>query len=542
MKAAEKITALYCRLSQEDANEGESNSISNQKSILMRYAKENRFPNLKCFVDDGYSGTDFDRPGFQSMLEEIEAGHVSTCIVKDLSRFGRNSAMTGMYINITFAKYGVRFIAINDHYDTIDPNSIDNDFAGIKNWFNEFYARDTSRKIRAVNKARSDRGEPMTTNVPYGYRKSPDDPRKWVVDEEAAEVVKRIFTFCMEGRGPFQIAKLLESEGVPTPSAYKHKNGMKTRNFDPQNPCKWNSAVVIQILSRHEYTGCTVNFRTHSNSIWDKQRRSTPQSEWAVIPNTHPPIIEREVFDKVQEIRQQRHRMTKTGKNSLLSGLVFCADCKSRMKFNTTRYYEKRQDNFVCSRYRSNFGTCTSHYIRAVVLEELVARHIQTVISGIVNDEAYFRKTMETRMKLKTETVLNTRKKRAARIEKRIAEIDRLYIRIYEDNAAGRLPDVRFTMMSKSYEDEQAALKSELQTVQSEISEQESKQGNLDEFIARASQYADKDFMNPYALHELIKAIYVEAPDRSTGVRRQAIHISYDLVDEIPIEELQQHG
>lgn len=540
MKAAEKITALYCRLSQEDANEGESNSISNQKSILMRYAKENRFPNPKCFVDDGYSGTDFDRPGFQSMLEEIEAGYVSTCIVKDLSRFGRNSAMTGMYINITFAKHGVRFIAINDHYDTIDPNSIDNDFAGIKNWFNEFYARDTSRKIRAVNKARSDRGEPMTTNVPYGYMKSPDNPKKWIVDEEAAAVVKHIFTLCMEGRGPLQIAKQLKAEGIPNPTAYKHGKGINTPSRESQNPNSWSSNTVTHILERREYTGCTVNFRTYTNSIWDKTKRINPELNRAIIPNTHPAIIGNEVFDKVQEIREKRHRVTKTGKSHPFSGLVYCADCKARMFFCSCNHYEKRQDHFVCANSRSNNGTCSAHYIRAVVLEEMVRQHMELVVSYVTAHEAYFRKAMEARMKLESETTLKAQRKRMLQTERRIAEIDRLYMRIYEDNAAGRLPDERYEAMAKSYETEQSSLKSELQNLQDEISEQESRISNLDEFITRVQAYKDMDILTPYALHELIKAIYVEAPDKSTGKRRQTIHISYDLVDYIPIEELMQ--
>ena len=288
LRATDKITALYCRLSQEDANEGESNSISNQKRILEQYARDHRFPNPVFFVDDGYSGTSFQRPGFQKMLDEIEAGHVAVCIVKDLSRFGRNSALTGMYTNITFAKYGVRFIAINDNYDTIDPNSVDNDFAGIKNWFNEFYARDTSRKIRAVNKAKGERGEPLTTNIPYGYKKDPDTPKGWLVDEEAAQVVKRIFTLCMEGRGPMQIARALTEARVLTPTAYKQRQGRKTPNKEGADPYHWNTNTVVHILERREYTGCTVNFKTYTNSIWDKKQRHSPEDRQAIFYNTHP--------------------------------------------------------------------------------------------------------------------------------------------------------------------------------------------------------------------------------------------------------------
>ena len=361
-RATEKITALYCRLSQEDANEGESNSISNQKSILLQFAKERRFPNPTFFVDDGYSGTSYDRPGFQAMLAETEAGNVAVCITKDLSRLGRNSSLTGLYINFTFPKYNVRYIAINDNFDTIDPNSTDNDFAGIKNWFNEFFARDTSRKIRAVNKAKGERGEPLTVHVPYGYRKDPANKKNWLIDEESAQVVKRIFTLCMEGRGPMQIAKLLTEEKVLNPTAYKRRQGQNPPNPESADPCHWSTKTVVNILERREYTGCTVNFKTYTNSIWDKKQRDTPLENQAVFYNTHPAIIEQEVFDKVQEFRQQRHRRAKTGKSSMFSGLVYCADCGAKMRYCTTSYFEKRQDHFVCANYRSNTGSCSAHF------------------------------------------------------------------------------------------------------------------------------------------------------------------------------------
>ena len=268
--ATNKITALYCRLSQEDARLGESLSIENQKAILLEYAKKNHFPNPVFFVDDGYSGTNYDRPGFQSMLVEIEAGRVGIVITKDLSRLGRNSALTGLYTNFTFPQYGVRYIAINDNYDTIDPNSVNNDFAGIKNWFNEFYARDTSRKIRAVQKAKGERGVPLTVNVPYGYVKDPENPKHWLVDPEAAAIVKRIFSMCMEGRGPTQIANQLWVDKVLTPTAYKLSHGLSTNSPAPEDPYRWDKRAVSSILERLEYTGCTVNFKTYTNSIWDK--------------------------------------------------------------------------------------------------------------------------------------------------------------------------------------------------------------------------------------------------------------------------------
>ena len=538
LRATEKITALYCRLSQEDANEGDSNSITNQKDILLRYAKEHRFPNPTFFVDDGYSGTNYDRPGFQQMLSEIEAGKVVVVLTKDLSRLGRNSSLTGLYINFTFPKYSVRYIAINDHFDTIDPNSTDNDVAGIKNWFNEFFAKDTSRKIRAVQKAKGERGVPLTTNVPFGYCKDPEDRTKWIVDEAAALVVKRIFKLCMEGRGPMQIAKLLQAEKVLNPTSYKRREGIKSPSPETADPYHWNTNTVVHILERREYTGCTVNFKTYTNSIWDKKQRETPIEKQAVFYNTHPAIIEQEVFDKVQQIRKQRHRRTKTGKSSLFSGMVYCADCGAKMRYCTTNYFEKRQDHFVCANYRSNTGSCSAHFIRAVVLEELVWMHMKAVIFYVTRYEKHFRTVMEQRLRMSSEEAIRGYKTQFAQAERRLAELDRLFIRIYEDNVSGRITDERFSMMSRTYEDEQTQLKVEIQSLQQEIEVQERQIENLEQFIQRVHKYEDLQELTPYALRELVKAIYIEAPDKSSGKRRQNIRISYDLVGFIPLNEL----
>ena len=538
LRATEKITALYCRLSQEDANEGDSNSITNQKDILLRYAKEHRFPNPTFFVDDGYSGTNYDRPGFQQMLSEIEAGKVVVVLTKDLSRLGRNSSLTGLYINFTFPKYSVRYIAINDHFDTIDPNSTDNDVAGIKNWFNEFFAKDTSRKIRAVQKAKGERGVPLTTNVPFGYRKDPEDRTKWIVDEAAALVVKRIFKLCMEGRGPMQIAKLLQAEKVLNPTSYKRREGIKSPSPETADPYHWNTNTVVHILERREYTGCTVNFKTYTNSIWDKKQRETPIEKQAVFYNTHPAIIEQEVFDKVQQIRKQRHRRTKTGKSSLFSGMVYCADCGAKMRYCTTNYFEKRQDHFVCANYRSNTGSCSAHFIRAVVLEELVWMHMKAVIFYVTRYEKHFRTVMEQRLRMSSEEAIRGYKTQLAQAERRLAELDRLFIRIYEDNVSGRITDERFSLMSKTYEDEQAQLKVDIHHLRQVIEVQERQIEDLEKFIQRVHKYEDLQEMTPYALRELVKGIYVEAPDKSSGKRRQGVRISYDLVGFVPVEEL----
>ena len=545
LRATDKITALYCRLSVEDTKDEKkngkedlSNSIQNQKAMLLQYARDHRFPHPTFFIDDGYSGVTYDRPGFQKMLDEIEAGHVGTVITKDLSRLGRNSALTGLYINYTFPQNDVRYIAINDHFDSINPNSTDSDIAGIKNWFNEFFAKDTSRKIRAVQKAKGERGERLTVHVPYGYMKNPENPKEWIIDEEAAQVVKKIFTLCMNGRGPSQIADQLEKDKILTPTAYKNKQGVKTPHTEPENPYRWHESTIVNILERKEYIGATVNFKTYTNSIWDKKQRENPEENRVIFYNTHPAIIEQEVFDKVQEIRQQRHRRTATGKSSPFSGLVFCADCNQKLYYSTTKYFEKRQDFFICSTHRANKDKCSGHYIRAVVLEDLVWNHMKEVISYVTRYEAHFRVEMEQKLRLQSEETIRVFKKRLAQAEKRIGELDRLFIKIYEDNAKGKLNDDRFAMMSKTYEDEQAQLKVEIVNLQKEIEVQERQIEDLEQFIQRARRYTDLTELTPYALRELVKAVYVEAPDKSSGKRKQRVHIEYDLVGYIPVDEL----
>ena len=532
------MTALYCRLSQEDDRVGESLSIENQKAMLLQYAREHHFPNPTFFVDDGVSGVTYDRPGFQAMLTEIEAGRVAVAITKDLSRLGRNSALTGLYTNFTFPQNGVRFIAINDNYDTIDPNRVDNDFAGIKNWFNEFYARDTSRKIRAVQKAKGERGVPLTTNVPYGYVKDLENPRRWVVDPVAADVVKRIFDLCMKGRGPMQIANQLKADKVLTPSAYRALQGIKTPNKKPEDPCDWHSSTVVAILERREYTGCTVNFKAYTNSIWDKKQRDNSLEKQAIFPNTHEAIIEEAVFEKVQQVRQQRHRKTRTGRSSIFSGLVYCADCGEKMYYGATNNYRPEGAFFDCSLHWKHKDKCGTHYIRETVLSHIVLKHIQAVTGYILRHEAHFRAAMEEQLRLESSEQIRIRRKRLERNENRIAELKRLFIRIYEDNASGRLSDDRFDMLSLTYETEQKQLENECVTLRQEIEVQERQNENIEKFIQTVHKYVGIDELDGYALREMVSAIYVDAPDKSSGKRVQHIHIQYDGLGFIPLNEL----
>jgi Site-specific recombinases, DNA invertase Pin homologs len=546
LRATDKITALYCRLSVEDMKEDKkggkedvSNSIQNQKMILLQYAKENRFPNLTFFVDDGYSGTNYDRPGFQAMLAEIEAGRVAVCLTKDLSRLGRNSSLTGLYINFTFPKYNVRYIAINDHFDTIDPNSTDSDIAGIKNWFNEFFAKDTSRKIRAVQKAKGERGVPLTTNVPFGYLKDPADKTKWIVDEAAAVVVKRIFKLCMEGRGPMQIAKLLQEEKVLNPTAYKRRAGIKTPEAPkPMIPTIgtptplftfWNGGSTQAVRSTSRPTPIPSGTRSSGKRPLTNRRFSTI------------PIRRSSSRKSLTRCRRSGSSVTAGRKRARAACspawfTVPTAEQKCGIALRIT--LRSGRITFVCANYRSNTGSCSAHFIRAVVLEDLVWMHMKAVIFYVTRYEKHFRAVMEHKLLLSSEEKICASVKRLEQAQRRMGELDRLFIRIYEDNVAGRINDERFSMMSRSYETEQEQLKAEIQTLQQDIEVQERQIENLEQFIQRVHKYKDLDELTPYALRELVKGVYIEAPDKSSGKRRQNIRISYDLVGFIPLNEL----
>ena len=536
MLQTDKITALYCRLSQEDMQAGESESIQNQKLILQKYADEHHFFNTRFFVDDGFSGVSFEREGLQAMLHEVEAGNVATVITKDLSRLGRNYLKTGELIEIVFPEYEVRYIAINDGVDTARE---DNEFTPLRNWFNEFYARDTSRKIRAVQKAKGERGVPLTVNVPYGYVKDPENPKHWLVDPEAAAIVKRIFSMCMEGRGPTQIANQLWADKVLTPTAYKLSHGRSTNAPAPEDPYRWDKRAVSLILERREYTGCTVNFKTYTNSIWDKKRHLNPVENQAIFPDTHERIIDDDVFEKVQEIRSQRHRMTRTGKSSIFSGMVYCADCGSKMQYGSSNHRDFSQDFFDCSLHKKNGSKCKGHFIRVKVLEGRVLSHVQRVTDYILRHEDYFRKVMEEQLRVESTEKLTVLKKQLARNEKRIADLKRLFMKIYEDNANGKLSDDRFDMMSQSYDAEQKHLEEEALSIQQEIEVQEQQIENIEKFVQKAHKYVHIEELTPYALRELVSAIYVDAPDKSSGKRVQHIHIKYDGLGYIPLDELE---
>ncbi len=536
-RQSEKITALYCRLSRDDELQGDSNSIVNQKAILSKYAKDNNFKNPQYFVDDGVSGTTFEREGFQAMIAEVENDNVGTIIVKDMSRFGRDYLKVGFYTEILFAEKNVRFIAINNGIDS--ANQTDSDFTPFLNIMNEWYARDSSKKVKAVFKAKGESGKPLTTTPPYGYLKAPDNPNQWIIDEEAAEVVKRIYSLCMAGYGTSQICKLLEKEQVLCPRAYWVKNGFY--NYDmPEKPYKWYPNTISNILSRKEYLGHTINFKTYRKSYKSKKKLDVPEENQMIFENTHEPIIDIDTWEKVQELRKNKRRPTRTGKTNMFSGVVYCADCGQKLYYCTSRYLESRQDHFVCSTSRKQ-GTdvCDTHFIRAVVLEQGVLQHLRYVINFVASFEDKFRAIMGAKHKAEVKKELAAKRRVIVKAEKRIAELDRLFKSIYEDKANGTLNESRFKMLADDYEREQQELSKKITVLADEIEQQEEQSDNIERFIGKVHKYFDLQELTPTILNDMVQRVYVHAPEKINGKRTQQIDIYYDLVGFLPMSLFQ---
>jgi Site-specific recombinases, DNA invertase Pin homologs len=533
MRQSESITALYLRLSRDDELQGDSNSITNQKAILSKYAKENHFSNPTFFVDDGYSGTNFDRPGWNDMLEQIEAGKVKTLIVKDMSRLGRDYLKVGFYTEVLFVEKGICFIAINNGIDS--NNQQDSDFTPFLNIINEWYAKDTSKKIRAVIKSKGEAGEYLCTNPPYGYMKDPDNPKKWLVDEEAAQVVQRIYALCLEGYGPTQIARILKEDNIPVPTAYWLSNGRAPNTAIPDNPCKWASDTVAYILERKEYLGHTINFKTYKQSYKSKKKLWNPEEKQMIFENTHEAIISVDTWEKVQTLRKNKRRPTRTGKTNLFSGIAHCADCGAKLYYCTSKSFETRQDHFVCSTSRTKGKeACSTHFIRAVILEEMVLWHLQYITSFVTAYEDIFREKMNAKHTTDRKKQVALRHKQIAQAERRISELSKLFKRMYEDNVNGKLSDARFEELTADYEAEQSDLESKLEQWQAELDEQEQHTEGVERFIRKCKQYTDLAELTPTILNDLVSKVFVEAPDKSDGKRKQNIHISYDLLGVLP--------
>ena len=531
----DNITALYARLSQEDALDGESNSIANQKKILLKYATDNHFSNPRFFIDDGVSGVTFDRPGWNEMIRLAEAGKVQTVIVKDMSRMGRDYLKVGYYTESFFAERDIRYIAINDG---VDSDKGDNDFTPFRNLFNDFYARDTSKKIRAVMRAKGNAGEHLCTNPPYGYMKDPADKKKWMVDEEAAEIVKRIFDLCIAGKGPMQIAKLLTAEHILTVKAHYAQRAGKPL---PEKPYHWDPKSVAGILERPEYTGCTVNFKTYSKSHKLKKRLYNVPENQRIFPNTQPAIIDEQVFVWVQELRENKRRPAKQAeRQGLFSGLLYCADCGSKLHFATGKNMTPQQDCYRCSRYKSNTGDCTMHFIREETLKLFVLQRIFDVTALFFDDAMAFEEAAKKQHFQEAEKEAQKRKREIAQAEKRIAELDRIFKRIYEDDISGTISHERSLKLSTDYEAEQRELTEQVKTWREVVEIFEQDRSDFDSFAAIIRKYVGIRELTPTIVNEFVKKIIVHAPDKSTGHRRQRIEIVWNFIGELEQDEDKQ--
>lgn len=538
-KQSEKITALYCRLSRDDEQEGASNSIKNQQSILEKYAKDNGFKNTRVFVDDGWSGTNFARPAFTEIMGLAEKGMIGTLIVKDHSRLGRNRLIVGQLLEEGFDSLGVRYIAIMDNIDTINGIS---DVVPMQDWFNEWHAKNTSLKVRSVFKNKGMSGSRLTTNPPFGYMKHSENKKEWVIDEEAAKTVRRIFALCVEGLGPTQIAKRLKVDKVLTPTEYWMSIG-RNCSKPPAVPYNWCPATVSDILSKQEYCGDTVNFRSTTKSYKNKTKIERPPEEWKIFHNTHPAIVDREVFELVKELRQHRRRPTRSGIVSWFSGLLYCADCGEKLYYSVTNNYKREQAFFFCSAYRKNSDECSAHYIREKVIMETVLESMRRILINVQAFEKEFaRKQMECYSEDKKKELAEKRRE-LNKAKKRIAEIDKLIQKLYEDNVTGKVSDERYATLSLSYEEEQQELKNALPEMQRYLETETDKTESLQKFIDKVKRITQIKELTPELIHEFIDKIVVYAPRYLDGKRVQIIDIYYNgvgILRELTPEEMEE--
>lgn len=536
-KKSRDVTAfLYERLSRDDNLEGESYSIGNQKKLLTKVAKEKGYTNLVHFLDDGISGITMDRPGFVEMIQQLEQGRAAAVFVKDLSRLGRNYIEVGRLTEEFFPEHDIRLVAVSDNIDTAEG---ENELAPIRNLFNEWYARDISKKRRISNKIKGNAGEPMG-QPPYGYIKDPSNPKRWIVDDEAAQVVRRIYSMTLEGYGTEQIAAQLEKDEILTPRAYWLKKGIKRPGKGKQQPAtKWNSSTVTKILSLQEYCGDILNFKTYSKSYKNKKRLENDRENWVIFKDVHEPIIERSVFEQVQQKRGKiRKRRTNEGEHNMFSGLLVCADCGCNLHFHFNQGNPEIK-YFNCSNYKGNRGSCTStHYVRVDFLEQVVLGEIRrlTKFASLYEDE--FLKAVIGHSQQAAETDRKLKEKELKALLARDEELDGLFERIYEDNVSGKLSDDRFAKMSRRYEDEQKELAEKIKKLRSEIEKQSSQAMTTDMFISLVRKYTRARKLTPRMLNELVEKIEVYNAEKIDGVWEQRLRIHYNCVGEITIPKM----
>ena len=536
-KKSRDVTAfLYERLSRDDNLEGESYSIGNQKKLLTKVAKEKGYTNLVHFMDDGISGVTMDRPGFVDMIRQLEEGRAAAVFVKDLSRLGRNYIEVGRLTEEFFPEHDIRLVAVSDNIDTAEG---ENELAPIRNLFNEWYARDISKKRRISNKIKGNAGEPMG-QPPYGYMKDPDNPKRWIVDDEAALVVKRIYSMTLDGLGTEQIAAQLERDGILTPRAYWLQKGVKRPGKGKQlPPTRWNSSTITKILSLQEYCGDILNFKTYSKSYKNKKRIDNDRENWVVFKDVHEPIIDRAVWEQVQQKRgTRRRRRTNDGEKNMFSGLLVCADCGNNL------HYHFNQGNpeikyFNCSNYKGNRGTCTStHYVRVDFLEQVVLGEIKRLTKFASHYEDDFVKAVMGSSQQSVALDRKLKEKEHAALQARDEELDGLFERIYEDNVSGKLSDDRFSKMSRRYEDEQKEISERIKTLRAEMDKLSSKAVTADMFISTVRKYTRAKALTPRMLNELIDRIEVHQAEKINGEWVQHLTIHYNCVGAIFIPEV----
>ena len=529
-----KITALYCRLSRDDELQGDSNSIKNQKAILKKYADDNGFINTEFFVDDGVSGTTFDRPDFQRMIAEMESGKIGTIIVKDMSRLGRDYLKVGYYTEIAFPNAEVRFIAINNGVDS--ANQQDSDFTPFLNIINEWYAKDTSKKIRAVFKAKGESGKPLCTTPPFGYKKDPDDKNHWIVDEDAAKVVKYIFQLCIEGYGPTQIAHKLKDEGIFTPSYYFKSIGLYPTAIITEEPCKWSARTVANILDKQEYLGHTINFKTRRKSYKIKKKIDNDPSEWKVFKNKHEAIIDEETFSTVQKIRNGKRRRTPLGEIPILSGMVYCADCGAKLYQVRSKDWNHDKEYMVCATYRKRGKhNCTSHQIRNIDIEKALLYMIQQVTAFARDYEDEFVELVVKNKNKELERKIRESKKELEQSISRVSKIDLLIQRLYEDNVEGKISDEQFIKMISAYEKEQQTLNVRITELNKVIKNEQEKITNTSSFLNLVNCYTNITKLNAEIIRTFIEKVYIYNVD-TIGTRKiKKIKIVFNFIGEIDL-------
>ncbi len=532
------ITAIYCRLSRDDGTETESNSIGNQKKMLTQKAKELGLTNTKYYVDDGYTGTNFNRPAFQELLDDIEMGYISVVIVKDLSRLGRDYVSVGHYTDNYFPEHNVRFIAVND---MVDSDEGENEIAPFKNVMNEMYARDISRKVRSAHRIRGNMGEPLS-QPPYGYMKSPENKKKWIIDTEAAEVVREIYRMCLEGMGNESIARELQNRQVLIPMAYWQSKGLNRGGKKTQpNPYKWCKTTVQKILAQQEYCGDVINFKTYSKNFKNKTRIDNPVENWKIFKDVHEAIIDRDTWETVQKHTAQTKRRAPKKENArkhIFSGLIRCADCGSNMRYHTNTV-NKDIHYFSCGNYvKDTRGTCPErHYIRADALEQIVIFELKCLAVMLQQDEKLLAEILE---KKTHKDFYDEKKFLEGELQKAIARqqtVASLYEKLYEDNATGKVTDEWFTHMSHKYEVERAELKVKIFNLREKVANMQNVQHSKDMFIGAVRKFLDMDTITAPLIHELIDHIDVYESEGKGKNKTQRVVIHYNFVGYLEIPE-----